>query len=369
MSASFDFRLAQPDDYPALLHIWRNVYGDGVTEEWAEPLPYQQFFVGSQMGVPSFACAVNEYPTCVRGIELKNAGVGVVATLPEARNTGLATYCMNQLHLICREQGFDIASLYGFRDTFYRKFGYESCGWRWQIRCPIDRLPNIKGELPVRQIMPDDIDQLDECYRNFIRGMSGSCFRNADHWADRMGKKPPSIYAVGEPVEGYLWANVGGFWNDMEIGEIAWSSKRGYDSLLSLIRGLAVNKSAVVWAEPPKSPFLARFMDAGITAHWHRHTMFRVLNLESVMTKLSESRPTKPFQIKLVDPLIPANQKVFGSGGELIEVPVQAFSQIVMGDPSVDTLVKEGQIVGDPTAIDALASFFTEQQVCCMEFF
>ncbi|QYK53719.1 MAG: GNAT family N-acetyltransferase [Fimbriimonadaceae bacterium] len=369
MSASFEFRPAEASDYPTLLQIWRNVYGDAVTDDWAEPRPFQKFFLGSQLGVPSFACIVNEFPTLVRGVELKCAGVGAVATLPEARNTGLASFCMNKLHLLCREQGFEIASLYGFRDTFYRKFGYESCGWRWQIKCPTDRLPNLKGELPVRQIMPDDIGELDECYRTFIRGMSGSCLRNSDHWDRRMGKKPPSIYAVGDPVEGYLWANTGGFWNDMEIGEIAWSSKRGYDSLLGLIRGLAVNKSGVIWNEPPKSPFLARFMDSGITAHWHRHTMFRVLNVESVMTKLSEIRPNKPFRLKVIDELIPENEIIFGTTGELLEIPIAAFSQIVMGDPSVETLVKEGQITGDKVAIDALEGVLTEQQVCCMEFF
>src|SRR5690349_19718298 len=87
--------------------------------------------------------------TCTRGDRglLKCAGIAGVAVLPEFRHLGIGSEMMRWAVTALHKEGYHLASLYGFRETFYRKFGYDICGNRLQINCPTHRLPRLKPEL------------------------------------------------------------------------------------------------------------------------------------------------------------------------------------------------------------------------------
>ncbi|MBA4292944.1 hypothetical protein C0431_08215 [bacterium] len=360
MIGEISIRWAEPADYPLALRIWQKVYGaDVFPEERMTPLAFHRFVIGFVGEVAGFAAIVCDYPTFWRGQVVPCAGIGAVATLPEFRGGGIGQQMMDGVVGLCREAGSEISSLYGFREPFYRKSGYEACGWRWQIRCPVDQLPKVGGDLVVREIDPADVRELDDCYRGFARRFNGSCERIEAHWSRRLGKKPPQIYAVGDPVEGYLWCNPHGFWNELEIGEMTWTSARGYENLLGLIRTLAINKGKVSWCEPPESSFARIYLDGLVEMSRHRPSMFAVLDPGALLERLEVDFGKFSFEFE---------GTTVGMGPR-VEISKHQLIQALMGSPNLSEMVRWGEVKGDAGALAYLEMILSPMAVCCMEFF
>jgi len=308
-------------------------------------------------------------------------GVAGVGTLTEHRQSGVAAAFMTQLLHEMSENGHDIAALYAYKESFYRRFGYETCGWRWKLTCPQSRFPRPASRLTVRQIDPEDVSILDEAYRRFIRRRSGSAIRRPSDWTHRLGKKAPMIYAVGDPIEGYCWGTMEQFWGDLSIGEIAWATPEAYEALLGLIAGMASNQSRIIWNEPPDSPFLASYLDQGVQCELHRPTMYRVLDVPGALQKLRAAGEGE-FSIEVNDEIVASNRGPwhvsFGEGGVRVaqtasaelHCDIRAFSQAFMGQPSLVELCRLGRIDSDsPEAMIAASRLMPALPVVCMEFF
>ncbi|MBS1709379.1 MAG: GNAT family N-acetyltransferase [Armatimonadetes bacterium] len=374
----FHMQLADERHYEALNHVWAHIYGDGDTSEALDP-PEDgtTYHIGYVDDVPAWAAQVHTYNLVRNPWEqtLKCGGVAAVATLVEHRNSGLARYCMEQLLHQMRDLGFDVSTLYAYRDSFYRKVGYASCGWRWRIKVPATQIPKTVCDLPVRQVAPADaLAVLGPCHRQFISTFSGSSVREAVDWKDRLGKKPPFIYAVGDPVEGYFWARPGSFWENLEVGEIAWSTPRGYDAVLSVLRGMANNQSHVFWNEPPRSPFLQRYFDYGAELSVHRPSMARVLNWEALLSKIPGG---EGLVVEVDDPWMPENHGRWSCGSQPkktsaepnVSGHVQDWAQALFGQPSLEDLIIDGQMRVSQTSVETLNGWMPASPVVCMEFF
>lgn len=364
--------------------VWAWVYKGSVTEVTSHPPGSfeRQFCVKSGEEIVS-VCSVLDYPTARGAVTFKCGGVGGVGTLAHHRGTGAGSLLVSEVVREMHRSGFHVSCLYPYRDPYYRKFGYETCGWRWQIKCPVSRFPKTELSLPVRRIDPSDVAVLDQAYVPMVRGISGSCLRTPAHWEDRLGQKHGAIYAVGDPVEGYAWLNVSGFWTDMSVGEIGWSTRRGYESIMNVIAGLAVNQSNVVWNEPPNSPCIAHYLDQGFETVRSRPTMFRVIDVPGVLREMvssGEGTGSGRFSIFVRDELIPENQgpwmvdldslTVTKCDSFDIEMDIRKFSQAAMGSPSFRDLMQfDSSGVHNPEAAAISEIFFGSRAVVCMEFF
>ncbi|MCC7102550.1 MAG: GNAT family N-acetyltransferase [Fimbriimonadaceae bacterium] len=284
------------------------------------------------------------------------AGVASVGVVPHHRSSGVGAQMMRLSLREMWERGFSLAALYPFRGKYYRQFGYEFCGSRWQIKCPVSRLPKYAPELRARRISVEDVVSLDGCYREFIRGYNGANVRTDEQWRLRMGKGAPLIYAVGDPIEAYAWTSMdGGFWEELSIGEIAWSSPRGYRSIMSVLRGLAINRSHLIWSEPAEGPYITQNLDQGADIELHRPAMFRIINVERMGL----------HGVNILDPDLPENSGIHGE--RLITGGVGAITQAVLGEPSIDSLVSAGTITA--TDLTVARATFPSKPVLCTEFF
>lgn len=381
---SFVVREARyPDDAPKVHKVWSWVYrlAPPEAQEFDGPDPGERWYLGEVDGEVTTACAVNAYTVARGAVDLSCGGVAAVATLSEHRGKGYGVDFMVEVLHKMREEGHLISSLYAFRDPFYARVGYGTCGWRWKIVCPAHRMPKTANTMPVRQLMPEDVAQLSEVHTKFVRGFSGSPVRTSDDWKARMGKKPPMVYAIGDPIEAYLWVRIKEFWGDVDIGEIAWCTPRGYDAIMSVVRGIGHNQKTFTWMEPPHSRFLAGCFDQGVEMSIYRQTMHRVLDVEKAVASLKPEGEGELF-FSVRDPHIAANDgawRASWSGGTVqieqsprgdIAYPIGAFSQAFMGSPSTSELAQHGLIeVRNPDAIKAAEQLFTPMPVCCMEFF
>lgn len=288
--------------------------------------------------------------------ELDCAGIASVGVVPHHRSTGVGAEMMRLSLREMLDQGFAIAALYPFRGKYYRQFGYEFCGSRWQIKCPVPRLPKFVSKLPARRIAVEEVPSLDTCYREFIKSFNGANVRTDAQWRLRMGKGSPLIYAVGDPIEAYAWTSMEGeFWQELSIGEIAWHTARGYESIMAVMRGLAINRSHLTWSEPAEGPYISRFLDQGTDVTLHRPAMYRILDAE----KCGLAGAT------ITDRDLPENNRTFGK--ELISGSVGAVTQAYLGEPSIESLAASGAL--SVTNIEAAKAAFPAKLVLCTEFF
>jgi predicted acetyltransferase len=375
---SFETREAGQD----LARAWRGVveavYRNRPTDEPFEPARNgEKRYLTLRDGLPAAACSVTRSTLARNDKDLSCGCVAVVATLPEHRRAGAASHLMTDVLAAMQEEGVATSALYAFREPFYRKFGYATCGWRWQIKCPAHRLPKIEGELPVRQVAAEDSPSLDPVYTSFVRARSGSFLRSESDWKDRLGKRPPSIYAFGEPAEAYLWVNLSDFWGEAMVGEVAWTSSRGHASVLAFFSGIAASQSSVTWCEPRDGLFVPGYLDQGIPVALHRPTMFRLVDLPLALAPFMSG--DEGLVLRVSDEVAPWNQGLWRLGGSVervasddpdAEMDIDVLAQLVIGECSAWQLASVGLLkVASDEVVSRLDRLFSPASVVCMDFF
>ena len=377
----YTFGIADVSQFEAARKVWSSVYWRG------DPYPRETPSKGESWYVASIGDHV-VWAAQVRAAEVFRAPfktrltcgqVAMVGTVPEARGLGVASKAMADLNRAMHASGFAVAALYPYREAFYAKSGYSRCGWRWQIKVPRDRMPSFRADLPVIEISPDDVARLNPCYEAMVGRFSGSCPRSPEDWKDRLGKKPEAIYAAmsGDVVEGYFWARPTDFWGSLNVGELGWSTERGYRSCLATMRGLTENQMSATWSEPPESPFLDHYADQGVEATRSRGTMFRVLDVERAVSLIPGEGD--PYVIDVADPLIPSNcgarvvtpgkaLRVAAPGEAALKIGIAEFTQLLLGSVTAAYLANLGRIESGLNEQN-LAKHLVPSQVCCMDFF
>lgn len=317
--------------------------------------------------------------TCTREdrANLKCAGIAGVAVAPMHRHLGVGSAMMAWAVPYMRSQGYHIASLYGFRESFYRKFGYEVCGKRLEIEVPSHRLPRIKPDLPVRLLDWQNYAPLKDCQAAFARKYTGMNVREDMHWKRVLNDKRV-IYAVGDPVEAYaILTHNWEFWEPQLIGEIAYTTIRGYKSIIAVLSQICINKTSLKWYDTIDSPYLQTFTDQGVIAQDVRRVMYRLLDVPAAIEALS---PTKggAFSMEVKDDLIPENAGYWRveDNGEKVACQrvdsadlcgdIQAWTVAYLGDPGIQRGVIEEREAG---ALAAAAKILTPSIAHCQEFF
>ncbi|MFZ4508649.1 MAG: GNAT family N-acetyltransferase [Fimbriimonas sp.] len=372
-----DVRPIQPEDMTDAFDVVSRTYRNGDTIENPESwLDGCETFVGTVDGkvLGLFQAAPM---TATRGPALLSCGgIGLVCVAPEARRSGLGSAMMR--HYV-RTTPKLLSSLYAFRETFYRKAGYEVCGKRLKITVPVGRLARPEAELEGRLLRPESWREISECYGVYAHQRSGLHIRDEAGWKHKLAEnKRLAIYAVGDPIEAYAAvSHDSSFWNDQFISELVWSSRRGYESILAFMHGLGINKNGLAWNEPSDSPYYARFLDQGVQVAVERPIMFRVNRVAAALEAL---KPTEEgtFSFQIRDDVVPANngpwRVSFSPEGLTVEESAEAdfvldirqFVQAFLGEPSLAELVQQDmvEILSNEGLSEAMALLGASPTVC-----
>lgn len=313
---------------------------------------------------------------------LTQGGIAAVGVMPEYRRLGIGTRMMDWSLGQMRQDGFLTASLYAFRESFYRRSGYELTGRRWNLKCPSGRLPNTPAELEARRIMPEEAAAvLGPCLERFAKQRSGVNYRTPAQWVNRLGRTKPMIYAVGDPVEAYCWVTTNGFWETVNASEVTWSTRRGYLSLMAFLRSLCINQSDLVWDEPSDGLFLQEFSDEGLEVKLYRPMMARVLDVPAALTRL-KPQESGEFRLSITDRQMPDNNGPwhvrFGPEGVDVSscdevdlsMPIEVFSPAFFGEPSLEQLTGNGRVTSfSENAYRAACRLLTPSPTINTEFF
>jgi predicted acetyltransferase len=322
--------------------------------------------------------------TCTRGpATLACGGVAGVAVYPHRRKSGVGSAMMTWLVRHLREEGVPMANLYAFRETFYRRFGYEVAGKRLKIVCPSGRIPKTSHGLPIRRLTPDDWQLIDPCYSAFAHARSGLSLRTEKLWQRVLAEnRPLTVYAAGDPVEAYaVVSHNWSFWSTDHLSDVAWSTEEGYRALFEVFSGLSINKTALTWFEPSDSPFYAQYLDQGIEAAVDRPVMYRVCDVPAALRTLRPEESGE-FTVRVRDDVIPENEgpwRVAFRPGEVvvekcedadIALDIRPFAQAFLGEPSLRDLARIGRVsVTHPDALRAAERLLPALPVTCADFF
>lgn len=311
--------------------------------------------------------------TCTKGEEILSCGgVASVGVLPNIRRGGVGSELMRGTNRMMREEGYALASLYAYREPFYRRFGYEVVGKRFLIKAPTHRLPKITSDLPIRELQVSQYAELHDVMRAMGTRYAGyNVHRSADHWwRTTGGDTPMAIYVAGDPIEAFAVVRLrDDFWETVEVRETAWKSNAGYNAILALFSRIAMNHDAIEWCEPGDSPFLYTYADQAIEYTVNRPIMFRVLNVETCLRSLLT---LEDATIEIDDPDFPENSGVWDVSTasrttrepELI-LTIQQFTQAFLGDPSIVSIARQT----DQPLSRGLFNAFSAQPVYCADFF
>lgn len=281
-------------------HVRSRVYRAGepvLPEENLLPPDCSGFVAVENGAVKAAATAVHYHVSGPRG-PLPMAGIAAVGVLPEARQGGVGSALMRGMLDFLKEDGHSLASLYGYRESWYRRFGFEVYGRRFQITAPGDRLENRPAPLPIRELPPGEFGELKTVENAMAERYVGYNLRVDEQWKRALGgDRPLTIYVAGDPAQAYLTVRLpDGFWGEIAVKEFAWSTPEGYESLLQVLRGLMLNQSSISWPEPGNSPFLENHLDQGIKVELFRPLMWKAFNEdgEAFLTEL-RARPERGY--------------------------------------------------------------------------
>lgn len=369
----FRFSAAGPDDHADVLEVLSWVYSGrapGPDETLTVSPGRLPMILRTDAGEAAAACRIHDFMT-VRGARtLRSAGIAAVGTLVPFRSHGAGRALMEGALRYARDEGYAISSLFGFRESFYRAFGYEACGWRWSLEARESCLPRVHAELPVRRAELTELHEFEPVFDAMIRRHSGPALRTEADWRHRIGAPDAAIYVVGEPAEAYMAVRIKEFFGDVEVLEMAWTTRAGYDGLWAALRGAAKNQERVVWNEPPNSPFRARFDDHGVVAKADGMCMHRAVNVPAALREIAPRQGEGEFTLAVRDNILPENcgpWRVAWGGGSCevsaadsaeLRIDIRPLSQAIMGCPSWTELAMHGMIDEDRAGASARAAAF-----------
>lgn len=364
--------------------VWSITYRDGepfVVDETRKHL--SDNFVAYLDGKPVGGYGVSAM-TATRGqAEFQCGGVLAVAVMPHIRNSGVGSEMMRQSIRDYYDLGYELMHLYPFRESWYRRFGYEVCGTRYKITVESAKFPRVKGELPVEQYGVEGLDKIQECYRTFAHRRSGLNLRHNGQWERMMPQESNrTIYTAGDPVEAYaIVQHKTEFWINQDIIEVVWTTKRGYESILAVLRAIGKNKTSVTWFEPSDSPYRTYFWDNGSTLAVTNSLMYRVVNVKKALEGL---KPTSSghFTLQVLDEIVPENSQCWAIDFSPAGVEVKAadsadlvmgegqFAQAFLGEPSLAVIAANGFVeVRDAKALAEAEKLLTPSPTLCFEAF
>lgn len=383
---NLQFLEAGQGQLPELLELWGVVYNNGVPLPDDRPfLSHTRHWALKRDGNVVGGFGMLETDCILRGATVPCGGIAAVAVAPEARSQGVAAEMMRAAAREYKERGYALGSLYAFRESYYRKFGYEVCGTRLEIDVANQAFPKFRTLLPVTRLNGSaGPGQILDCYKAYASRFNGCTSRQGKLW-DRI--LPPTgnrhIYVAGDPVEAYaVVQHVDEFWTTQKIVEIAYTTRAGFETIFATLFGIGANKSSIKFDEPGDSLYLAIATDKFVTVNTRSQIMFRVLDVEAALSVIPCGDEAE-FSFELDDPELPENSGCWrvkrDAGGTEVSAyhgqpdltfSIQRFTQALMGDPSLEQLATWGFVeVHNPNGLRDAIKMLPRQTSYCMEFF
>ena len=338
---------------------------------------------------------VSEREVRIGGAAVKLGGVGLVGTLEEYRRHGYSSAVLRDAVDYMAGEGYDLGLLFTSIQPFYARLGWAPFP---QTTFSLELGPRRKFESTpwtVREFEAKDLPRVIEVYGEHNRARTGTIVRNCRQWSDGYSRQTgvlPTLVAENDGVIG-AYANVGlGKAGANNVGDAFLSTyypnirelgcaRGSEDALVALCRAILqrahdVGLDTITGRLPrhdPMTMLLSRESGMPLSFSIHERSMYRVISLPSLLTKvvqelqrrLQRAGLTSCEGSYLIDvdgqscALIVDRGSVHvetgGRGGIRLELDGHRFFKLLFGDSTVSELAEYNRVLGlNLSASDAL---------------
>lgn len=339
----------------------------------------------------------------IRGEKKKMSGIAMVATSPETRRQGNIRKLIEETFYLNYEADIAVSTLYPFKDSYYKQFGYINAASHQFIEInpqwlsPWHALP--KGYSLKRTTVADAGDILKRLHTHSMNQFHGGVERPERRWKEFIdGKKDVAIIAYnpkGEP-EGYLSYALSGYgfklFGENNIG--TFNRVRFYHNTLqgkhSLLHYLYLHSDQIHRVVLPLYPHESNYYSwmngyAKVNIRQHLQTMVRIIDIEKAFENIPISRKGE-FNFSVSDDSTPWNNGTYqftyengrihverfadSKDPHITKISLGALASLLYGISSLSELEYFGWIHGlTNTDRELLKSWFPQMAYCLSEFF
>jgi len=265
--------------------------------------------------------------TMYDGHEVYTGCIGCVSTFPEYREGGAVKEIFAQLFRDAYVNGEVFSYLFPFKHSFYRKFGYETCGELPVYRFPISALKGRHFTGWAKMWLPgDDMTAHTEVYSKFSKKYNQAHVRSANEMKGRIHSDPFEsrryTYLLGNDAPcAFITFNdkyeEGG--NVVNVQDCAWLGKEGMDAILGFLARFSADYGYISIRMPSDMKLAALIGDGkALNVSMHNVYMARLINAKKALELLKKPEGTE-FTIEITDALIPENAGVWRVTGDTVE--------------------------------------------------
>jgi predicted acetyltransferase len=320
---------------------------------------------------------------------VRMGGIGGVWTEEAYRKRGFARRLLEAANDYMRDEGFDIASLFGISD-FYERWGYVPAGPEYSLKVRVD---NIKGaELKHRVVDFCEQHRLDvlRIYEHNNLHRICSVVRSPESWTgfvrgtDWFVEADVKVF-LNERGEVVGYVSLDKVTERTAVAEVGFATPEVFESMVAFLaqRVSEYGHDEITLLLPPDHEFAIYLRRYGCVAiqEFHRSGGFmaRIINLGSLMAKLSvelsrrvakESRLSgceKDFAIvtdigevlvRVKSGQVKVETEASGLVAERLKLPQGKLTQLLMGYQTIDTLIAAQDVRCSPDLIPLLRVLF-----------
>ncbi len=320
---------------------------------------------------------------------VRMGGIGGVWTEEAYRKRGFARRLLETANDYMRDEGFDIASLFGISD-FYERWGYVPAAPEYSLKVQVD---NLKGAELKHRVMDfceeHRLDVLRIYEQNNLHRIC-SVVRNPESWTgfvrgtDWFVEADVKVFVneLGEVV-GYV--SLDKVAERTAVAEVGFTTPKVFESIVAFLaqRASEHGHDEITLLLPPDHGFAIYLRRYGCVAtqEFHRSGGFmaRIINLESLMAKLSAELSCRVAK----EPWLSGCEKDFAivtdigevlvrvrsgqveveptasvSVAERLELPQGKLTQLLMGYQTIDTLMAAQDVQCPPDLVPLLRVLF-----------
>ncbi len=315
----------------------------------------------------------------VGGRPVPMTGVNLVGIDPAHRGGGAATFLMESAVREMAQGEAPLSALYPAKQTLYRRAGFELAGTRWEHRARLADLGAGARTGSLREVRPDDLDDVKRLYRRRMESATGPLDRPPFFWrriVDPLGDRKVRTFLIdgADGPEGYfvLETKEGeGFHHDLALGDLVVLTPDAARKALRFLGDHASMAKNVSWFGDANDPLFHAVPEQTWETRAAFRWMVRLLDVPRALT--ARGVPTglrAAVDLHVDDPLLEENAGAWrvevADGRTTVErggtgaarVDVRGLASLYTGYVSARQLLATGLLRADADTVAALEQVF-----------
>jgi predicted acetyltransferase len=228
------------------------------------------------------------------GRSVRMGGIGMVATAPEARGSGVASRLFRSVLDEQYRLGTPLLVGHPAEGTvpLYRRSGAELAGASPVLAIPTQRIDISDAKMPMRPVTPEDEPAIRRLYTEWARGQPGNCDRSSFIW-DRLYKfriEPVQGYVVGPDaaLQGYIFTAklpTSEGRSDLNVTDFIAATPAAARRILTFLADWRMQRKRVLMRTTLNDPIFCHLAENPAQIHMAGTWLLRLIDVRQALTQ------------------------------------------------------------------------------------